>query len=58
MQEDIDKRYFNREVDEAVEEISKYGDFNWFVGDDGVAPGQHRIFHGAIRRKKQQEILT
>ena len=29
MQEDIDKRYFNREVDEAVEEISKYGDFNW-----------------------------
>ena len=38
MQEDIDKRYFNREVDEAVEEISKYGDFNWFVGDDGVAP--------------------
>ena len=38
MQEDIDKRYFNREVDEAVEEISKYGDFNWFVGDDGIAP--------------------
>lgn len=38
MQEDIDKRYFNREVDEAVEEISKYGDFNWFAGDDGVAP--------------------
>jgi len=31
---DIDKSYFNRLVDSAVETISKYGDFEWFVSDD------------------------
>lgn len=30
-QDDIDKRYFNTLVDEAVEAISKYGDFEGFV---------------------------
>ena len=28
---DIDKRYYNRLVDEAVAAISEYGDFEWFV---------------------------
>ena len=31
---DIDKSYYNHLVDEAVETISKYGDFEWFVSDD------------------------
>lgn len=31
---DIDKSYYRTLVDEAVESISKYGDFEWFVSDD------------------------
>lgn len=31
---DIDRAYYDRLVDEAVETISKYGDFEWFVSDD------------------------
>ena len=34
MEENIDRSYYNRLVDEAVETISKYGDFEWFVSDD------------------------
>ena len=30
----IDKSYYNRLVDEAVDTISKYGDFEWFVTDE------------------------
>jgi len=30
----IDISYFNKLVDEAVTDISKYGDFEWFVSDD------------------------
>ena len=38
MEEKIDRSYFNKEVDEAVKEISKYGDFEWFVADDAGEP--------------------
>lgn len=38
MEESIDKEYFNREVDDAVKEIAKYGDFEWFVSDDQGLP--------------------
>ena len=31
---DIDMRYFERLADAAVDNISKYGDFTWFVSDD------------------------
>ena len=30
---DIDRSYYDKLVDEAVETISKYGDFEWFVSD-------------------------
>lgn len=33
-EDDIDMSYFNKLVDDAVEAISKYGDFEWFVSDD------------------------
>lgn len=33
-EDDIDRSYYDRQVDEAVETISKYGDFEWFVSDD------------------------
>lgn len=35
-EEDIDKSYYNKMVDEAVETISKYGDFEWFVSEEPV----------------------
>ena len=31
---DIDKSYYNKLVDDAVASISEYGDFEWFVSDD------------------------
>mgnify|MGYP002515458945 FL=1 len=31
---DIDRSYYDTLVDKAVETISKYGDFEWFVSDD------------------------
>lgn len=33
-EEFIDKSYYNKLVDEAVDTISKYGDFEWFVNED------------------------
>lgn len=38
MEEAINKKYFNKEVDDAVKEISKYGDFEWFVADNSGTP--------------------
>ena len=35
LEDAIDKRYYNALVDDAVETISKYGDFEQFVSDDG-----------------------
>ena len=31
---DIDRSYYDKLVDDAVEAISQYGDFEWFVSDD------------------------
>ena len=33
---DIDISYYNKLVDGAIESISQYGDFEWFVSDDPV----------------------
>lgn len=33
-EEDIDRSYYDKLVDEAVKSISKFGDFEWFVSDD------------------------
>ena len=38
MEDDIDKTYFDKEVNEAVDEISKFGDFEWFAADDSGVP--------------------
>ena len=37
-EKDIDRSYYDKLVDDAVETISKYGDFEWFVSDDGDVP--------------------
>ena len=36
--DDVDHSYYRTLVDEAVTDISKYGDFEWFVSDDPVPP--------------------
>lgn len=33
-EDDIDYSYYNKLVDEAVNDISKFGDFEWFVSED------------------------
>lgn len=33
---DIDRSFYNKLIDDAVDEISKYGDFEWFVSDEPV----------------------
>ena len=35
-QDDIDRSYYDALADKAVEPISEYGDFEWFVSDDPV----------------------
>lgn len=35
-EDDIDKTYYNNLVSNAVNDISKYGDFEWFVSDEKV----------------------
>lgn len=35
---DIDRSYYEKLVNAAVDEISKYGDFEWFVSDDKREP--------------------
>ena len=34
MQDCVDISYYNKLVDNAIEDISKYGDYEWFVSDD------------------------
>lgn len=33
-EKDIDRSYYDKMVDDAVDTINKYGDFEWFVSDD------------------------
>lgn len=40
----IDKSYYNKLVDDAVDAISKYCDFEWFVSDDPYVPIQKNDF--------------
>ncbi len=35
---DIDRSYYDNMVDNAVMDISQYGDFEWFVSDDSYIP--------------------
>lgn len=37
-EDDIDRSYYDKLVDNAMETISQYGDFNWFVADDSNEP--------------------
>ena len=35
---DIDRSYYAKLVDDAVEAIGQYGDFEWFASDDPYIP--------------------
>lgn len=36
--DDIDRSYYDKQVDDAVKTISSYGDFEWFASDDPYIP--------------------
>lgn len=36
--DDIDRSYYDKLVDDAVETMSQYGDVEWFISDDPVPP--------------------
>lgn len=36
----IDTKYYTNLLDAAIDDISKYGDFEWFVSDDPVPPSK------------------
>lgn len=35
-EDDVDRSYYDRLVDDAIATISKYGDFEWFISDDST----------------------
>lgn len=39
-EEDIDKSYYLKLIDDAIKDISEYGDFEWFVSDDPYVPNE------------------
>lgn len=40
---DIDRSYYDKMVDDAIETISQYGDFERFVSDDPIVPSSHPL---------------
>ena len=36
-EKDIDMSYFDNQVDEAIDKMAKFGDVEWFMGDDSLA---------------------
>ena len=40
-EDDIDRTYYDKLVGSAVDSISQYGDFSWFVSDDPYIPPQY-----------------
>ena len=43
MRENIDRSYYDNLVDDAIEAISEYGDFNWFVSDEPYEGSQLQL---------------
>lgn len=39
---DIDRSFYTKLVDDAVETISQYGDFEWFISDEPVPPVEEK----------------
>lgn len=40
LQDNVDLTYHNKLVDDAIESINQYGDYEWFVSEDPYIPGQ------------------
>ena len=40
---DIDRSYYDALCDAAIEDISKYGDFEWFASDDPYVPQEREL---------------
>lgn len=44
-EEHIDRSYYDKLVNDAVDTISKYGDFEWFVSDDDTETQPFDVFN-------------
>ena len=53
---DIDKSYYMKLVDDAVDTISQYGDFEWFVSDDPYIPKKKPVNFMDIPETDEDEI--
>ena len=51
-EDNIDKSYYNALVDTAVETISQYGDFEWFVSDDPVPKEKPKMLDILDKKKR------
>ena len=40
----IDKTYYDKLAQDAIDAISKYGDFNWFVSDEPYIPKKDNVY--------------
>ena len=49
----IDKSYYNSLVDTAVDTISQYGDFEWFVSDDSMPVEEKPKLPDILDKKKR-----
>lgn len=38
LNKEVDQIYYNKLIDDAVADISKYGDFEWFISEDPLEP--------------------
>ena len=41
-EDDIDRSYYDKLVDDAAESIAMHGDFEWFVSDDPYNPPPYK----------------
>ena len=42
-EDDIDRSYYDKMVNDAIDTIAKYGDFEWFVSDEPYVTKEHDI---------------
>lgn len=54
MEDMIDKSFYQKLADDAIEEISKYGDYDWFVSDE--APNVSLIYNQIYKESEPEEI--
>lgn len=57
-EDDIDRSYYDNLVNGAIESISKYGDFSWFVSDDPYVGPQYDASGRPIYYPTEEDIYS